>query len=121
MVFEATAEPAAGGGKISLLNLRRYLKTLLDRSLLLGHVDRPSVHDVVRDFMTQQHSEAELRQRHRAVVDAFRARRPAGGRGWELLRTDSAACCAAPPSPPPPLPPRSRLCGHPGPHCQMMR
>jgi hypothetical protein len=33
----------------SLLNVRRWLKVLIDRSLILGTVDRPSLHDLVRN------------------------------------------------------------------------
>jgi hypothetical protein len=45
LIFEAS-QPAGAGGPAapSVLNLRRWLKILLDRSLLLGTVDRPSLH-----------------------------------------------------------------------------
>eukprot|EP01048_Picozoa_sp_COSAG05_P025773 COSAG05_NODE_6719_length_914_cov_1.522699_1_plen_230_part_10 len=58
------------------MHLRKWLRVLIDRSLLLGTVDRPSVHDLVLDFCVAQHSEEELRKKHCEVVEAFRAARP---------------------------------------------
>ena len=73
------AVPAEDGGKVkrpNVLNTRRWLKQLIDRSLVLGSVDRPVLHDIVADFVHSQHSEAELQVAHRALVDLFRAARP---------------------------------------------
>lgn len=44
MLFEAEADAPALPKPPSLLNIRRYLKVLIDRSLVLGSVDRPSLH-----------------------------------------------------------------------------
>lgn len=42
-LFEAESETTLAKSP-SLLNIRRWLKVLIDRSLLLGTVDRPSLH-----------------------------------------------------------------------------
>jgi hypothetical protein len=75
MIYEA--EAGAGAARPSLLNLRRWLKALLDRCLVTGTVDRPSLHDIPRDFTIGQHSAAELRQAHHRLVEILRASRPA--------------------------------------------
>lgn len=46
------------------------------RSLVLGSVDRPALHDIVLDFVVSQHSGDELRNSHRRLVDLLRAERP---------------------------------------------
>ena len=51
MMYEAEVssdDDVPGSKRPTLLNLRRWLKTLLDRSLALGTVDRPSLHDIPR-------------------------------------------------------------------------
>lgn len=59
----------------TLMHLRKWLRILLNRSLVLGSVDRPSVHDLVRDFaQDQQRSNVQLN--HRRIVEAFRDARP---------------------------------------------
>ena len=58
------------------MHIRKWLRILIDRSLLLGTIDRPSVHDLVLDWAVAQHSKEELREKHRAIVMAFRATRP---------------------------------------------
>jgi hypothetical protein len=65
----------------TLMHIRKWLRILINRSLLLGTVDRPSVHDLVLDFAVAQHGDVELRERHRLIVDAFRAARPADAHG----------------------------------------
>eukprot|EP01051_Picozoa_sp_SAG22_P004479 SAG22_NODE_242_length_14104_cov_13.581935_4_plen_781_part_00 len=45
----------------SVIQIRRYLKMLIDRSLVLGSVDRPSLHDVVRDYVQQLFTPEALR------------------------------------------------------------
>eukprot|EP01051_Picozoa_sp_SAG22_P005169 SAG22_NODE_300_length_12752_cov_3.102426_1_plen_653_part_10 len=89
VMYDATTvtnNAAATRRKTSIMKIRKYLRVLLDRSLVLGSVDRPSVHDLVLDFVVAQHSEEELREKHRQVVEAFRACRPMnsfGVREWE--------------------------------------
>ena len=71
----------------SIMHIRKWLRVLIDRSLLLGTIDRPSVHDLVLDFAVAQHSAQQLREKHRNVVEAFRAARPAnmyGRRRFDL-------------------------------------
>eukprot|EP01051_Picozoa_sp_SAG22_P008138 SAG22_NODE_604_length_8628_cov_4.245984_6_plen_277_part_00 len=57
MIFEAAScsatDPGVGAAtpRPSIICIRRWLKTLIDRSLVLGTVDRPSLHDV-RDVTT---------------------------------------------------------------------
>lgn len=60
---------------------------LLDRCLVLGHVDRPQLHDLVLDYCLAQFTPEQLRSSHAAAVDAFRSRRtvsPAGLRAWDV-------------------------------------
>jgi hypothetical protein len=69
---------------------RRWIKCLLDRCLVLGHVDRPQLHDLVLDYCLTQFTPEQLRAAHAAVVNAFRARRtvsPAGLRAWDVSNT----------------------------------
>ena len=44
--------------------------------------DRPSLHDVVRDYVQQLFSPTDLRLAHRSMVESFRTSRPAP-RGWK--------------------------------------
>ena len=86
MMYEAEvccdgSEPA---GRPTLLNIRRWLKVLLNRSLVLGTVDRASLHDIPRDYVVGQHSKEELRRAHHRLVQIIRQERPSSGRGWEL-------------------------------------
>eukprot|EP01046_Picozoa_sp_COSAG06_P014490 COSAG06_NODE_900_length_11658_cov_9.850852_4_plen_1819_part_00 len=60
----------------TLMHIRKWLRILITRSLVLGTIDRPSVHDLVLDFAVAQHSGDGICCAHRAVVDAFRAARP---------------------------------------------
>ena len=60
----------------SVINLRRWVKSLIDRSLVLPPVDRPSLHDLVLDFAVGQHSVQQLRTAHRTLVGMIRERRP---------------------------------------------
>ena len=57
------------------MHLRKWLRVLIDRSLVLGTIDRPSLHDLVLDFCVAQHSAEELRWMHR------RSRRISSGQG----------------------------------------
>eukprot|EP01046_Picozoa_sp_COSAG06_P056680 COSAG06_NODE_10801_length_1613_cov_8.605020_1_plen_278_part_10 len=59
-----------------MMHLRKWLRILINRSLVLGTIDRPSVHDLVLDFTVAQHTDDQLREGHRRVVEAFRASRP---------------------------------------------
>ena len=73
------------------MHIRKWLRILINRSLVLGTGDRPSVHDLVLDFAVAQHADAELRENHRRIVEAFRAARPAdvhGRRKYEMSQRD---------------------------------
>jgi hypothetical protein len=51
MMYEAEVssdDDVPGSKRPTLLNLRRWLKMLLDRSLALGTVDKPGLHDIPR-------------------------------------------------------------------------
>lgn len=61
------------------LQLRKWLKILIDRSLVLGTVDRPQLHDIVLEYVFGTLSTAQMQNAHRAVVTQFQKRRPAGG------------------------------------------
>eukprot|EP01043_Picozoa_sp_COSAG02_P005076 COSAG02_NODE_135_length_34565_cov_80.368856_30_plen_1468_part_00 len=63
------------GSGVTMMKVRKWLKVLIDRSLVLGTVDRPSVHDLVRDWTEGQHTEDDLRGGHRRIVEAFRKER----------------------------------------------
>ena len=54
---------------------------LINRSLVLGTIDRPSVHDLVLDLSVAQYNADGLRLNHRRIVEAFRAARPADAHG----------------------------------------
>lgn len=59
------------------------MKVLIDRSLVLGTVDRPQLHDIVLEFLLGQFSPEELKAAHKRIVNAFRASRPEGTFGWQ--------------------------------------
>ena len=65
LIFQACSpsdvSPGANGGGAratvpapSRLHIRRFLKTLIDRSLVLGTVDRPQLHDIVWEFVKSE-------------------------------------------------------------------
>ena len=80
MLFEAESETPLPKPP-SLLNIRRWLKVLIDRSLILGTVDRPSLHDIVMDFVVASKSDEARRGMNRRLVELWRSRRPPGG--WD--------------------------------------
>jgi hypothetical protein len=88
MLFEAEAG-AAMPKPPPLLNIRRWLRQLIDRSLVLGTVDKPSLHDIVKDFVVSQKSEEERRAMNRRLVELWRSKRPAGG--WDVRLDIGAA------------------------------
>eukprot|EP01046_Picozoa_sp_COSAG06_P074764 COSAG06_NODE_23027_length_704_cov_6.700826_1_plen_234_part_11 len=87
LMFTAV-HPDAGA---TLMHIRKWLRILINRSLVLGTVDRPSLHDLVLDFAVAQHSSDQLRESHRAVVEAFREVRPVDCHGrhkYDLTQRD---------------------------------
>ena len=87
MLFEVESETPLPPGLPSLLNIRRWLKVLIDRSLILGTVDRPSLHDIVMDFVVASKPDEELRGMNGRLVELWRQRRPVGG--WEVDSRES--------------------------------
>lgn len=61
------------------LLVRKWLKSLIDRSLVLGTVDKPQVHDIVLEFVLGQLPPAASVAAHRCFVERLRAARPPGG------------------------------------------
>jgi tetratricopeptide (TPR) repeat protein len=72
---------------ISLLQLRRLTKLLIDRCILLGPIDQPSIHDIVGDFASSMSTEDEIRGSHRRLVDILRDGR-LSKHGWNLGQSD---------------------------------
>ena len=86
MLFEAESETPLPKPP-SLLNIRRWLKVLIDRSLILGTVDRPSLHDIVMEFVAASKSDEARRGMNRRLVELWRSRRPPGG--WDADSKES--------------------------------
>ena len=88
MIFEAGASTDEKPVKRpSILSIRRWLKVLIERSLVLGTVDRMSMHDIVRDHVLTMYTEQELQQAHRRVVELLRHNRPQSAKlvpAWEV-------------------------------------
>eukprot|EP01050_Picozoa_sp_SAG11_P013285 SAG11_NODE_1540_length_4722_cov_2.812243_3_plen_1121_part_00 len=59
-----------------IIMIRRWLKVLIERSLILGTVDRISCHDIIREYTLQLYTQHELRQAHRRLVELLRQNRP---------------------------------------------
>jgi hypothetical protein len=72
LMFNAVHE----GSGATMMHIRKWLRILVNRSLVLGTIDRPSLHDLVLDFAVAQHNKSVLCEQHRVVVEAFRAARP---------------------------------------------
>ena len=88
MMYDAVYETSKA---TSVLHIRKWLKMLIDRSLVLGTVDRASLHDLALDFTIGMHSKAELIAAHRCVVEMFRIKRPvsvAGISEWAPINRD---------------------------------
>jgi hypothetical protein len=69
------------GSTATMMHIRKWLRILINRSLVLGTIDRPSVHDLVLDWTVAQHTKIDLQDSHRAVVETFRQSRPADFHG----------------------------------------
>jgi hypothetical protein len=65
------------------MHIRNYLKVLIDRSLVLGTVDRPQLHDVMLDYVRKELAGDQYKASQRRLVDAFRKadRSPASATG----------------------------------------
>jgi hypothetical protein len=87
MIFEATTPLTSAGEQTkptSRLLLRKWLKMLIDRSLVLGSVDKPQLHDIVLEFVIGQFSPEELKEAHRRLIRVFQRERPMP-RGWSKM------------------------------------
>ena len=87
LMFNVVSE----GSDATMMHVRKWLRILLNRSLVLGTIDRPSVHDLVLDFAVAQHNADALRLNHRRIVEAFRAARPVdvhGRRKYDVAQKD---------------------------------
>ena len=71
MVFYACQNPA-NVKPLSRLQVRRYLKVLIDRSLVLGTVDRPQLHDVMLDYVQKELAGDAYRAAQRRLVEELR-------------------------------------------------
>ena len=67
----AAASPTAGV-PLSRMRIRKYLKILIDRSLVLGSVDRPQLHDVMLDYVQKELCGNPYKEAQRRLVDALR-------------------------------------------------
>jgi hypothetical protein len=56
----------------SRMHIRNYLKVLIDRSLVLGTVDRPQLHDVMLVYVKKELTDDQYKAAQRRLVDAFR-------------------------------------------------
>ena len=57
---------------LSRLQVRRCLKLLIDRSLVLGTVDRPQLHDVMLDYVQKQFAGETYKTAQRRMVESLR-------------------------------------------------
>ena len=85
LIFEAATGDPLGLGTTAARRtsqLRLLIKMLIDRSLMLGTVDRPILHAIVADYAVAQHTPMQLAARHAKVVELFREHRPDNSGGW---------------------------------------
>ena len=72
---------------LQIYQLRKITKMLIDRCLLLGPIDQPSVHDIVGEYAEAMSSDDMTQNAHRRLVDIFRERRP-DKNGWDVGHSD---------------------------------
>jgi hypothetical protein len=75
MVFDACGSPSKSGKSakpLSRMQVRRYLKILIDRSLVLGTVDRPQLHDVMLDYVQKELAGDQYMASQRRLVESLR-------------------------------------------------
>ena len=78
MIYQACSDQAAenksgkSAKELSRLQVRQYLKVLIDRSLVLGTVDRPQLHDVMLDYVQKQLVGDHYKAAQRLLVEALR-------------------------------------------------
>jgi hypothetical protein len=64
--------------------IRKWLKVLINRSLVLGSVDRPQLHDIVLEFVLSNNTRASLQCAHRQLLVSFKEKRPADTVGFDV-------------------------------------
>ena len=83
LLFASLGVANGAGSKLrripARLLVRKWLKSLIDRSLVLGTVDKPQVHDIVLEFVRGQLPPAASVAAHRCFIERLRAARPPGG------------------------------------------
>ena len=74
MIFDACGDAVADkpAKPLSRAKVRRYLKVLIDRSLVLGTVDRPQLHDVMLGYVQKELSGAPYKTAQRRLVESLR-------------------------------------------------
>ena len=77
MVFHACDDQTAAAAEstqkpLSRMKIRSYLKVLIDRSLVLGTVDRPQLHDVMLDYVQKELSGEAYTAAQRQFVELLR-------------------------------------------------
>lgn len=70
MIYEACG--AVGDEPVSRLRIRQYLKVLIDRSLVLGTVDQPQLHDIVWEYTRTELVGEKFKVAQRRLVETFR-------------------------------------------------
>ena len=76
MIFQACRNPTENDTTalkpLSRIQVRRYLKVLIDRSLVLGTVDRPQLHDVMLDYVQKELAGDSFKAAQRNLVESLR-------------------------------------------------
>eukprot|EP01052_Picozoa_sp_SAG31_P039241 SAG31_NODE_5403_length_2556_cov_8.128060_1_plen_308_part_00 len=91
IMFRAIFESSGQDRAVTHLQLRMYTQTLIGRSLVIGTVERPQLHDIVRDYTLASFLPADLRLAQQKVVDAFCVSRPSKMYGWNALDRSTVA------------------------------
>lgn len=76
MIYDACSAPSdnsrTAAKPLSRLQARRCLKVLIDRSLVMGTVDRPQLHDVMLDYVQKQLAGDAYKAAQRRLVELLR-------------------------------------------------
>jgi hypothetical protein len=86
MIYVSTIQNGVGQADVKPPNrfqIRKWLKVLINRSLVLGSVDRPQLHDIVLEFVLSSNSREWLQSAHRRLLLTFQEKRPDGVGGWD--------------------------------------
>ena len=74
MIYHANSGHAGAQveAPMSRIHIRKFLKVLIDRSLVLGSVDRPQVHDIMLDYVRKELAGDAYKAAQRRLVELFR-------------------------------------------------